>query len=336
MTARFGPVDPDRPRAESSKPRVSGMVFTPSEMSPTRRLDPMAPAAQAALARMAMDAGRQIQEERNRRGWTLRTLADRAGVALGVAHDAEAGRVLSLQSYARLAAALGLRPTLDMADPRARRGLHAGPRTAGETADIVHATMGEVEARALAHPVRTLAIDEPYQHYQFAGRADVLAWDRENLLHIENRTRFPNLQEAAGSYNAKRRYLARDLAQTPGSGTQRLAERDPRDGLPLVLRGAPRDPAPACVLRGPLPGRAGCARGLAAGRATASWRDELPGAARPARAVRVTPPDDRRLPGAAAPRPALPRLRRRRGGGAPRGRRRPRSGRPEHEQPARA
>jgi transcriptional regulator with XRE-family HTH domain len=173
----------------------------------------MAPAAQAALARMAMEAGRQIREERSRRGWTLRALADRAGVALGVAHDAEAGRVLSLQSYARLAAALGLRPTLDMADPRARRGLHAGPRTAGETADIVHAAMGEVEARALAHPIRRLAVDEPYQHYQFAGRADVLAWDRENLLHIENRTRFPNLQEAAGSYNAKRRYLARDLAQ---------------------------------------------------------------------------------------------------------------------------
>ena len=58
-----------------------------------------------------------------------------------------------------------------------------------------------------------IAIDEPYQHYQFAGRADVLAWDAENLLHIENRTRFPNLQEAAGSYNAKRQYLAPSIAQ---------------------------------------------------------------------------------------------------------------------------
>jgi hypothetical protein len=41
----------------------------------------------------------------------------------------------------------------------------------------------------------------------------VLGWDRENLLHIENRTRFPNLQEAAGAYNAKRQYLPRALAE---------------------------------------------------------------------------------------------------------------------------
>jgi hypothetical protein len=60
-----------------------------------------------------------------------------------------------------------------------------------------------------------LALDEPCQHYQFAGRADVLAWrlDPPALLHIENRTRFPNLQEAFGSYNAKRSYLPSVLAQ---------------------------------------------------------------------------------------------------------------------------
>jgi hypothetical protein len=78
--------------------------------------------------------------------------------------------------------------------------------------------MGELEARALKGPGRTLAIDEPYQHYQFAGRADVLAWDRENLLHVENRTRFPNLQEAAGSYNAKRQYLAGGIVDRAGIG----------------------------------------------------------------------------------------------------------------------
>jgi hypothetical protein len=72
--------------------------------------------------------------------------------------------------------------------------------------------MGELEARALARPGRTIAIDEPYQHYQFAGRADLLAWDNRNLLHIENRTQFPNLQDAAGSWNAKRQYLARAMA----------------------------------------------------------------------------------------------------------------------------
>ena len=78
--------------------------------------------------------------------------------------------------------------------------------------------MGEVEARALAGRDRTIAIDEPYQHYQFAGRADVLAWDAANLLHIENRTRFPNLQEAAGAWNAKRRYLAAAIAERAGIG----------------------------------------------------------------------------------------------------------------------
>lgn len=156
---------------------------------------------------MAVEVGQQLREERIRRRWTLRQVADRAGVALGVVHDAESGSVLTLESYARLAVALGLRPSLLATRPDARAARSAG----GE--DIVHAAMGELEARVLGRPGRTIAIDEPYQHYQFAGRADVLAWDRENLLHIENRARFPNLQEAAGAYNAKRQYLARSMAE---------------------------------------------------------------------------------------------------------------------------
>ena len=197
---------PQRASWAPRKPRLSGLLFTPNEMSPTRRQEPLTPAAQAALSRMALEAGQIIRAERMRRGWTMRVLATRAGVALGVAHAVEAGDVLTLESYARLATALGLRPSLDLADPRRARAAH-------EAGDFVHAAMGEVEARALAGPGRTLAIDEPYQHYQFAGRADLLAWDRENLLHIENRTGFPNLQEAAGSYNAKRRYLAGAMAK---------------------------------------------------------------------------------------------------------------------------
>jgi transcriptional regulator with XRE-family HTH domain len=176
----------------------------------------MQPAANAHLARMAHEAGGQVREERLRRRWTLRDLADRAGVAIGVAHDAEAGSVLTLESYARLATALGLRPNLDLLDSRAHAGTPALGRT--DPSDLVHAAMGELEARALRGSKRTLAIDEPYQHYQFAGRADVLAWDRENLLHIENRTRFPNLQEAAGAYNAKRQYLAGSIADRAGVG----------------------------------------------------------------------------------------------------------------------
>ena len=175
----------------------------------------MTPAARAAHARMALVAGQQVRDERVRRGWTLRDLADRAGVAAATAQATESGVVASLESYARLATALGLRPSLDLANARDRatgrgpRGTHTGDRAG----DFVHAAMGEIEARALAGPGRTVAIDEPYQHYQFAGRADLLAWDLENLLHIENRTQFPNLQEAAGSYNAKRQYLAGNLVE---------------------------------------------------------------------------------------------------------------------------
>ncbi len=180
----------------------------------------MTPAARAALARMALVAGQQLRDERVRRGWTLRDLADRAGVAAATAQAAEWGVVASLESYARLATALVLRPSLDLADARTRATGRdpRGPRTAHEAGDVVHAAMGEIEARALARSGRTVTIDEPYQHYQFAGRADLLAWDREDLLHIENRTQFPNLQEAAGSYNAKRQYLAGTLAERLGLG----------------------------------------------------------------------------------------------------------------------
>ena len=79
----------------------------------------------------------------------------------------------------------------------------------------MHSAMGDFQASHLAAVAFPVAVDEPFQHFQFAGRADVLAWsvDRRALLHIENRTRFPNLQEAAGSYNAKRSYLAPVIAE---------------------------------------------------------------------------------------------------------------------------
>ena len=174
----------------------------------------MSAAAADALARMSVEAGQRVRAERRRRRWTMRKLADLAGVALAVVHRVEAGHVATLETYARLATALGLRPDLLLSDPRAR----AANRQGGE--DIVHVAMGELEARLLAAPGRTIAIDEPYQHYQFAGRADVLVVDREerNLFHIENRTQFPNLQDAAGSWNAKRQYLAREMAERYGIG----------------------------------------------------------------------------------------------------------------------
>jgi transcriptional regulator with XRE-family HTH domain len=166
-----------------------------------------------ALARMAASAGARVREERMRRHWTLRGLAERAGVSPALVASIEAGAVASLEAYARVVTALDLRPELEARDPR--------PRAAARPAqDVVHAAMGELEARRFHSLGMRVAIDEPYQHYQFAGRADVLAWDlgRRALLHIENRTRFSNLQEAAGSYNAKRTYLADDLARRWGLG----------------------------------------------------------------------------------------------------------------------
>ncbi len=93
----------------------------------------------------------------------------------------------------------------------------AGSAAATEPAvdiDPVHAALGEIEAARLSNRGFEVHLDEPYQHYQHAGRGDLVAFDRKHraLLHIENRTRFPDIQGFAGSYNAKRAYLAPELA----------------------------------------------------------------------------------------------------------------------------
>jgi transcriptional regulator with XRE-family HTH domain len=180
-------------------------------MSP-RRIVQSAPAAVAALVeRTSLLLGAAIHDERNRRDWTLRRLAARAGLSVAVVQGIETGRRGSIESYVRVAHALGLGVEVGLTDPRRR------PSTVRHT-DPVHAAMGELEAAHLRALGFDVAIDEPYQHYQFAGRADVVAWssiDRA-LLHIENRTRFPNLQEAAGSYSAKRAYLGQVLAERLG------------------------------------------------------------------------------------------------------------------------
>jgi hypothetical protein len=99
--------------------------------------------------------------------------------------------------------ALGLRLEIEYSDPRQRAVPTSRPT------DLVHSAMGEFEVAHLAGHGFPIGVDEPYQHYQFAGRADVVAWDlaARSLVHIENRTRFPDLQDAAGSWNAKRSYL---------------------------------------------------------------------------------------------------------------------------------
>jgi transcriptional regulator with XRE-family HTH domain len=164
---------------------------------------------------MAAGIGAQLREERLRRRWSQAAVAARAGISTAHLCQIEAGKPASLQSYACVATALDLRPELTALDPR-QRAAHARV-----DADFVHAAMGEVEASRLGSFGFAMAIDEPYQHYQFAGRADLVAWDlaARALLHIENRTAFPNVQESLGSYASKRAYLGRVLAERLGLRT---------------------------------------------------------------------------------------------------------------------
>jgi transcriptional regulator with XRE-family HTH domain len=175
-------------------------------MSPRPRLELRSDAANRALSNVVVGAAEAIGTERLRRCWTLAELASRAGVSIAAAQRAETGAPVSLETYVRLATALGLRASLMLEDRRRRQS--------GTGQDVVHAAMGEFEAGHFRRLGFEVAVDEPYQHFQFAGRADILAWDRDTraLLHLENRTRFPNLQDVAGSYNAKRAYLASAFA----------------------------------------------------------------------------------------------------------------------------
>ena len=181
-------------------------------MSPASHRSPIGANAAQALTRLAAGAGQTLRDERLRRDWSLRELARRAGISAAQIQDVEAGNPASLETYARVATALDLRPDLTAIDPRKRSGRVA------RAEDPVHAAMGEVDARRLRGHLFAVSLDEPYQHFQFAGRADLLSWDLERraLLHVENRTRFPNIQEALGSFNAKRAYMPAVLAQRLG------------------------------------------------------------------------------------------------------------------------
>lgn len=179
-------------------------------MSPGTATRKPLPSADALASRTAVGLGAAVLAQRQRRGWTTRTLAERARIAPGTVSGVEAGRRASLDVYARLASALGFTLDISLAG-RKRRQSHEGQ-------DQVHAALGEHWAKLLQALTYHVFIDHPYQHYQFAGRTDVLSWSLEPpaLLRIENRTRFPDLQQAAGSFNAKRQYLARTVATRLG------------------------------------------------------------------------------------------------------------------------
>jgi transcriptional regulator with XRE-family HTH domain len=187
---------------------------------------------------MAAEAGSQIRRERLRRGMTLREVARRAGMSAAAVHAAEAGEPSSLDTYARISTVLGLRATLDLSEPR-----RADRSVTRHAEDFVHAAMGEVEASHLRALGLQVALDEPYQHYQFAGRADVLAWDlgARALLHLENRTAFPNVQEAVGELQ-RQTGLPRILVRRSRRPQARLAQCHPCDRRPVVGRSAPCPP----------------------------------------------------------------------------------------------
>ena len=168
--------------------------------------------AEREVRRLTVTLGLALREERIRRRLTLSVVAKLAGVGLTTVHDIEAGELGSLETYVRLADALRLRAEFGLEDPRRREPLTR------RAADPVHAAMGEAEAAHLRAIGFAVGLDEPFQHYQFAGRADLVAWSAEHaaLLHIENRTRFPDLQDAFGSFNAKRRSLGAELAERAG------------------------------------------------------------------------------------------------------------------------
>lgn len=183
-------------------------------------MGPAAPAARRALVRLAVAAGQVVRTERLRRRWPMRVVADRAGISVAHLCEIEGGAPASLEVYARVLTALDL--PLELAADRADRADRAerANRSAsvGARQDLVHSAMGELQARRLQSADVEVAMDTPYQHYQFAGRADLVAWHRDTgaLLHIENRTQFPDVQDALGSYSAKRAYLGAVLAERAG------------------------------------------------------------------------------------------------------------------------
>jgi transcriptional regulator with XRE-family HTH domain len=176
-------------------------------MSPQPTIRPTAPAVLARVEALAVSLGAEVRAERERRRWTTKQLADRAGVSRALVYRVERGEPSTFETYARLGAALGLRLDASLEEPRTRS---RPPRAQ----DPVHAAIVEMLAARYAGQGRVGAADEPFQHFQFAGRADVTVVDPAgpDLLHHEVKTALPNIGELAGVWNVKRQYLARALA----------------------------------------------------------------------------------------------------------------------------
>ncbi len=144
---------------------IRGVRFTLDEMSPRSAQRPPSQRAAALANRIAVRFGERIQNRREERRWTLAVLAKAARLSIGLVHKIDAGQPGSIDSYARLATALGL-DLFDSGDQS------RGSDDTHRDQDPVHAAMGEVEAKHLRRLGYVVRMDEPYQHFRFAGRAD--------------------------------------------------------------------------------------------------------------------------------------------------------------------
>jgi transcriptional regulator with XRE-family HTH domain len=180
-------------------------------MSPQPTVRPAAPAVLARVDVVAASLGAQVCAARKRRRWSTQQVADRAGVSRALVYRVERGDQSTLETYVRLGAVLGLSLEAALEDPRTTARPHRAE-------DPVHAAIVEMLAARHAGPGRLATADEPFQHYQFAGRADLAVIDPTgpDLLHHEVKTAIPNVGELAGSWNVKRQYLARVLAERHG------------------------------------------------------------------------------------------------------------------------
>lgn len=166
--------------------------------------------ASVRLARCCRRLGELTRVARQARRWSVGRLAEAAGLSRSAVVKIEAGRPAGLLTYHRIAEVLQLDLTIDMVAPVIRR----------DAEDAVHAAMGEVLARRFGAAHREVLIDEPYQHFQFAGRGDLVVVDRHRLAfgHTEHKTSLPNIGEAAGSFNAKCTWLAEEVGRRRGIG----------------------------------------------------------------------------------------------------------------------
>lgn len=193
-------------RDESRPTPVRGSSASTSTRASASRL---LQSADALARRVRLEIGIAAREERRRRRLTQREVGAIAGIDQTTVHNVEIGEAASIDVIARIACALRLDLAATLVNSRRRESLSIDP---------VHSAMGEIEAQQFQRLGFATRLDEPYQHFQFSGRADVVALSLEKrlLLHLENRTQFPDTQAALGAFNSKRAYLGRDLAARLG------------------------------------------------------------------------------------------------------------------------